>query len=615
MKSIILIIIITLIFPFLICSQNNLGKGVVAKVGNNVITGEEFTERYELTPQFRKQNLKMKNSLKLEFLYSLIAEKLWADESEVEGLGNTNTIKFANEQIEKMYVRDELFNREIKNKIKISDIEMIRGMARSNIKLEVNYLFSDDKEEIFNLYKLLNEGVPFDTILSESPERDEQKAAKDIVFGQMEENTEDSLYSLKLNGYTSPILTPDGWYIFRLTNRIESLMGNQSDIESANNTVRKTLEARKMGVLVNEYYRKFFNGLKVDADKILFRSLYFKLSEVLDYKLKNFQFKNNQLLSFEPDDVLQIEKEFGADSLKQIFIKFDKDPMTLGEFIRILAFDIFQIKQDELPKLRSVLNKKVRETIERELLAREGYRQQLNYVPSVQHEVKMWRENYLSQILQNKFLDSVTVTRDEVLHEYQQMEKKENYPKEVNIVEILTDSIETCQKVMREIESGEDIHKVAMKYTKREWTRKNNGEFGYFPVTMFGDIGKIAGKLQVGELYGPLKLKEGYSVFKLLGTRDSMSVPPTSFDQLKEQLERDLSFKKLKVKMTNYTVSLAEKFGVGIDMDYLQSIDVTDVNMFGVRLMGFGGKTVAVPIIAPNTDWVNIWLNKLNIVQ
>src|ERR1035437_6764196 len=132
MKSIALTIIITLVFSFLIFSQNQLGKGVLAKVGKNVISGEEFSERYEFTPQFRKQNKQMKNSLKLEFLYSLIAEKLWADESAVEGMDTTEAIRFAGEQIEKMYVRDELFSREIKDKVQISDLELIRGTARSN---------------------------------------------------------------------------------------------------------------------------------------------------------------------------------------------------------------------------------------------------------------------------------------------------------------------------------------------------------------------------------------------------------------------------------------------------------------------------------------------------
>jgi parvulin-like peptidyl-prolyl isomerase len=557
----------------------------------------------------------MKNSLKLEFLYSLIAEKLWADESAIEGMDKTDAIRFAGEQIEKMYVRDELFTREIKNKVQISDLDLIRGTARSNITLKVNFLFSEDKEEIFNLYNLLYKGIPFDSILAESPELQEQKTPMDVVFGQMEETTEDSLYSLKLNGYTSPILTPDGWYIFRLADRIQSLMGNQNDAADSKKNVQKTLEARKINVLVREYYKKFFDGLKVDADVNLFKSLYSKLFKVFDYKLKNYQLKHKELLSFEPLDVIQVEKELGPDSLKKIFIKFDQDPMTLGTFIRLLAFDVFQIKQEELPKLRVALNSKVRETIERELLAREGFRQKLNFFPSVQHEVKMWRENYLSQVLQNKFLDSVTVSNDEVFNEYQKLEKKEDYPKEVNIIEILTDSLETCQKIMHEIESGADMHNVALKYTKREWTKKNNGEFGFFPITTFGEIGKIAGKLHVGDLYGPLKLKEGYSIFKVIAFRDSMSVPPAPFARLKEQLERDIAFKKLKIKMTNYTVTLAEKFGVGIEMNYLQSIDVTDVNMFGIRFMGFGGKTVAVPVIAPNTDWVNIWFNNRSVIQ
>ncbi|MCK7516464.1 MAG: peptidylprolyl isomerase [Ignavibacteriales bacterium] len=46
--------------------------------------------------------------------------------------------------------------------------------------------------------------------------------------------------------------------------------------------------------------------------------------------------------------------------------------------------------------------------------------------------------------------------------------------------------------------------------------KKSNGEYGLFPVTENGEIGRIASTMNVGDIYGPLELKEGYSIFKLI---------------------------------------------------------------------------------------------------
>ena len=612
MKTYLLILIFFISFAFqsFLLAQD-LNDKVVATVGNLKITASEFQERYEFTPLFRKHIKRMTQALKVEFLYSLIAEKLWALQAEDMGYDTTHVMKFVTRKFENMFVRDALYHREIKDKVKVTDKEILQGYHRYNYKLEVNYLAADSKKDIYKLYNLLKDGIPFDTVLSARPEAKEQKTPEQIVFGQMAQSIEDSLYSLRIGHYTTPLNTPDGWYIFRLTNEIpqETSVSEQDAIK----IVRKTIEARKEAILYRKYYHKFFDGKKVNANAPLFQSLARKMAELLQAKKKDYRTPDKDPVYFEVPEVLKVEKEFGPDSLKMTYIEFKENPISLKEFIEDLAFQGFSSKKVDLMSIASKLNAKNKEEIEHTLLARQGYKQGLQNLPGVQRDLAMWKENYLAQSLQSKFLDSAKVSHKELYNYYTKFNKDEDYPEEVNIVEILSDSTQLLDKILTELKHGGNIKKLAYMYTQRTWTKKDSGEFGYFPVTMYGEIGKIAANLKVGDIYGPLKVSNGYSVFKVIGKRAAKVEKRQPFDKEKSELKKDLSFKKEHNAIKNYTVMLARKFGIGINGRVLRSIYVTNLNSFGFRYLGFGGRITAVPVMKPNVDWVNPYLRSMNI--
>lgn len=593
-------------------AQDNSDK-VVAKVGSINISSVEFLKRYEMAPMFRKQIKRITPSLKLEFLYSLISEKLWAQQAEELGYDTTRAMKFVDEEFEKMFARDAFYHREILDKIKISDEDLIRAYARNSKKLLVNFLFSKDEKEIRNLYNMLNTGVPFDSVLAVRPEISEQKEPEEIVFGQMDEAVQDSLYSLKVGHYTHPILTPDGWYIFRLTNTVEQVFSAESDKENAAETVKKTLEAYQTKKLYRNFYYKFFEDKKVDVNAPLFQSLARKISAVFAEKKFNYKIKDGDPIYLEPDEAIKIENEFGSDSLKMNYIEFKDQPVSLGKFINVLTFEEFNSKTTGIMSIAKLLDATTRKEIENEFLARQAIKEGFQNLPSVQNDLTMWRESYLAQMLQKKFIDSAKINDSEVYNYYLNYNKDENFPEEVNIVEVLTDSPDTVSEVLSELNKGADIRTLAAKYTQRNWTKKQSGEFGFFPVTKFGKIGKIASSMNVGEIFGPLKVPEGYSIFKLIGKRPAKVDTAQPFDKVKDELKNYLALKKEKNAITHYTVKLAEKFGVDIDLPALEKIEVTNLNMFAYRLLGFGGRITAVPLLTPNVDWVKPYLKKVNI--
>ncbi|MDR3626376.1 MAG: peptidylprolyl isomerase, partial [Ignavibacteriaceae bacterium] len=423
--------------------QEDLNK-IVAKTGSTAISEEEFLQRYEMTPLFRKHIKRITPSLKLEFLYSLIAEKLWALQAKEFGYDTTEVMKFADNELEKMFVRDALYHRDIKDKIKISDEEMIRAYVKNGKKLLVNFLFSTDKNEILNLYEMLNNGVPFDSALAVRPEAAEQSKPVEIQFGQTSEEINDSLYALKIGGYTHPVSTPDGWYIFRMTNIEKQVFSSESDKENASSTVKKALEKYKTKKIYNNYYQKFFKDKKVNVNAPLFQNLVRKIAVVFKEKKTAFRIKDKDPIIFEPNDAIKIEDEFGKDSLSLNYIEFADQPVTLGRFINILSFTEFSAPDCDLMNIAKLLDAKTRKVIEEEYLSREGMKDGLNFTPSVQNDLKMWKESYLSQMLQNKFIDSAKISEKEVYDYYKSNHKNEVYPEQVNIVEVLTGSADTA---------------------------------------------------------------------------------------------------------------------------------------------------------------------------
>lgn len=614
MKNIIVLFALVLSQLFQLNAQE-FNTSNVAKVGNLTITGKEFLERYEMTPGLNRHRKSTTESQKIEFLFSLIAEKLWALEAQKLNLDTTEVINFSTLAFEKMFVRDAFFNKEVKEKIIITNDEIAEGLRRNNSKLYVKFLFSTDQEEIYNLHALLSSGIPFDTILAESPEKDEQLEPIEIVFGQMDESVEELIYQLNINEFTKPILTPDGWYIFYLINKSQEILSGANAREDAEKNVRKIIEARRLIEFQKEFFEKFFKDKKVDINPELFEILAKNISSLFEYKKKNFFIKDGDLINLEPADVIKMEEVFGDNLLSKSFILFYENSISFKEYLRNLIFDGYNATNYKLNFIRASLDNRIRRDIEKELIYREGIIRGYNNLPEVKNEVQTWRLNYLFNALKDKFKDSVQVSNDEVYNYYVANNQPESYPMLVNIIEILVNNLEMVESVFAELKSGVEFEDLAKKYNTREWTKNKNGEYRLFPISQHGEIGKIASTMNVGEIYGPLKLKEGYSIFKLIDKQDEKIIPPKPFEKFKDQYKQELTYKKLYSKITEYTYQLALKYGVDIDVNTLEKIGVTNLPSFGIRYLGFGGKITAVPLIAPNVDWAEKWIKHQKQIQ
>lgn len=580
-------------------------------VGGKIITTDEYMQRYELNP---KPGMKPKDKnlgVRLQFLQSLIAEKLWAQEAEALGLDSTEAMIIATESFQNMFLRDALYKKEIREKVTISDKELFASLKKYRTKYYVNYLITQDDREVRSLHALLKQGVPFDTVLSARPEYEEQPGPVEIVYGQMPDEIEDSLFTMEPGQFTGPLESPDGLYIFFVRNKVlqtSQTMTPDDELKDA----EKILRARKEQKRFREFMTGFMKGKKVTISAPFLKYFSIKLHDAMMQKQIDEKISGWDKLEVSARDVNRFLNSIPADSQQMTFIQVDERTYSLRKYFLMEAFNGLNFEDIRAEELFRNFHRRIRKFIEHDQLAIEARSLGFLTLPEVQTDITIWRDNYLFQALRSQFTDSVTVTDQEAMDYYKRYNKEIHYPAQVNILEILSDNQETISYCLNLINQGADFRAVADSFTIRKSTQGKGGEFGWFPVIMYGELGRIAADLQVGDIYGPIKTSDGYSLIKLIGKKeDYIEYPKKSYEQLKNEIKSNIGYGRLKNKIDNYTASLAVKYGFSMDPDLLGELDLTEINSIGMRYLGFGGSVTGVPIIAPNFDWYPRYLQMI----
>lgn len=605
MNSIRLFIILAILQTSLLAQTNN---DIIAKIGNISISKKEFLERYEFTPQVGREQKGTNENLKMEVLYTMIAEKLWAAQAEKTGMDTIAIIKNSIAEYEKIFVRDGLFNKEIKDKAKIDADLYLGEYLNSPSYVKITYISSDSEKRIKDIAALLNSGYSFDSLANDVNSKDSVSQTAQFEVGQLPEKTEKEMFNLA-EGKTGPYCMLDSlWIVYEIEKRgpLYSTFITPSD--------ENFLKLKKIALekAINKYYWKFradfFKGKKVDTDGKIFKALARNIFEIFKSKNDVVDTANNKIyLSYQ--EIQQLKKMLTPDTLKMNYVRFETDPVSTEEFLKYITLENFFATSRDLKNIVNSLNAKNKEFIERELLTREGYKQNLQNSTDVKYWLDVWKRYILSEAFQTTFNDSAKVNDEQIRDYYTRHYTKAAPVDEVNIIEILTDSLNVIEKVFDEIKNGADFKTLAAKYTKREWAKSKGGEFGYFSTSMYEDIGRIAGGLNVGQMYGPLKVPEGYSLFKVIDKRTRAVTEIKKFDEIKDELKKDISYNKLRNTMINYTARLASEYGLEINEDAVKNIEVTNLNVIVYRFLGFGGRLPAMPFVRPFTDWVEPWKN------
>ena len=574
-------------------------KEIVAKAGSITITKDEFRKRYEFIPHITDMESFDSTSFKKKFLYTLIAEKLLAQAANKEGVDKSQNFYATMENLSNIYLRDALYKKEVLDKIVIPDSAVAIGRVRMMRSVRTKFIFSQDEKEIEKLYSDIGSGASFDSILTTRPERKEQKDAAEVTFGTMNEKMEDAIYNVGVGQVTPPIELKEGWYICK----IYSVTSKMDLSESEKSKVEKVIKSRIEDKIYQEFYINFFKGIVVNADRSMFEKLFQVFMNFISENKKNLLKNKGGKYRIGESDIPKLKKSFTEKELSEIVIKFPKEPVTSSKLFDYLAFQDFEFFTFDSTQIKSRLNSYISFYIKSELLVREAKKRGYDKLPEVASELKMWKDYYLSHEMMKKFFKDQTVSDDDAYNFFVKANRVIQQPDEFNISEILTNDLNTIELALNELDRGADFKELAKKYTIRDSLKSRGGESGFFKESEKGEIGKAAARMKIGEVFGPIKTSEGYSLIKLFDKREGKKEKVATFDEAKEDIKNILRTEKMYKNLDNTTAKLAADYGVEINDAALNSIKVSTTNMIVLRRFGFGGQLLAVPYTPNFSSW------------
>jgi len=603
-KSILNILILGL-FPVLIIypQENN----ILAGIGDKVITEQEFKVRYELTPQLFRENKKIVKELKLEFLYSLIAEKLFSKYGDEIRLDTSAAVKESLDYFEEMFVRDALYKKVIRGKAKSKADSLLTFYLANANNVQMIYIYSEDLKEINNIYNLIKLGVSFDSLFAEL--KTDKNDTLVVSVGELNKSVEDQLFPLPDGSVSNPIRMQDGWYIFKILRRYNPVLYKSKGWENDYKNSERIAIERAESELYNIYIKDFLSDKKMSINSKLLRIVASEIYSVLNNRYS--EEKSSPPYSLSIFDIPDIKKKLGSETLNLTIVDLVTKKYSVDNFISFLKFDILSVDKIINSYIFNALSNKLRKFAEYKMLADEGFRLGLQNSDDVKKQIQMWKDNYYMQLITSSFIDSADVT-DQELQSYLQSSSKNIKTKKVNIIQIFSENLETIEKILTEIESGKDFREIAEYYSSLYPVTQDKIESGYFSVNENGEIGRISDKMKLNEIYGPVPVDNRFLIFKLIDIKeDSVKISLNA----NEELRRELGYKKQHKSFNNFISNLAVKYNLKIFPDVLNNIQVLSLQSIAYNYLGFGGRILAVPLLNMNMEWVQEWKNKSDVIQ
>ncbi|GAB1348663.1 hypothetical protein MASR1M107_08750 [Ignavibacteriales bacterium] len=585
-------------------AQDN--SAILSEIGSEKITANEFKFRYELSPFVSHKNGWNKDSLKADFLYSLIAEKLWYLEALDKGLDRTEIFKFYFNPVRDIYLRDALFKKEVESAIIISPDDITQGIFKAGRTLKMSAFVSKDSSLIYQFHSMISKKtVSVDSILKLPQFVSIAQNPFEVELGTlMDEEVEDLLFSLKPGEFTSPINSETGRIIF-LSKDIISKPLDLTDSKTSQQIKQKIKERRAMH-RTRDYIRELTAGITINIDETSFRNAGDAIFTVLSGSIVKGKTAADSSRILTDGEFASVKTILGDEGLKQPLFSLKTKTVTVWDFLANLAFEEHRFNLTNKKLLLQKLNKIVKDFVQQQILTSEAERQGLESLPGIQKEFVSWKQNILSQMLKVSFLDSTRVSDQEIEDYYRKDVLKDKDFLLVNLQLISVNNLEEIETILNSTGKDKSFDQIAKGYGKTDPLVNENGETGLKPAIFLGDIGIIAAKLDLNQLYGPIKRGDGYTLLMVKEKRTMNDSLKIEFENSKELLRGYLFQKKMNEFISKKTVQLSAKYNAKAYENRLKDIKTTDVVMFVHRLMGFGGRISGVPLLDNWADFIDI---------
>jgi hypothetical protein len=574
-----------------------LPGNVLGKAGDIFVTEKEFLQRYELLPALQRSRKSRVEESKLELLYSLLAEKLLAQEAREKGLDRDSAFVSSFDEVRKLLARDQLYRDEVRSKVTITPAEVRQGITEAQREILISFLFFDRKENAVFVRKQIKTERDFDRLQIDSSLHVVRDTAT-VIWSDAEPAIERTAYRLKKGEISGVLKAGNGFYILKVDRITSSAFYTSLQPSVLQERVTLKLRERKEEARLNEFVRNALKGKMGYSRPAPFKRLGLAIEKAFSKTPVSGKVAISAAM------VAEIEKEC-RDILRDTLAVAGSRSWTVRDILNDLFTKGFAVDSASVKSLPTLLNGQIRTWVQQELLAQEALRRGLDQYPEVREQLDMWYQSFLAQWMKLIVKRKISVSEAEVISFLKQSDSAFVVPK-VRIQELKTSTLDHMQQALNELESGKRMEEVIMRWCSDPELRQRKGISNLFPITDRSPIGELASQMTPGQRYGPLKDSTGYVYFELLSKETKGDVNDTSLASRMAAAKKELIRMKEKRMLTLFLAQSGHTRGFDIYQDRLMKLQVSTTPMMTFKIVGFGGRMFAVPFVDPQYEWLTV---------
>ncbi len=174
-------------------------------------------------------------------------------------------------------------------------------------------------------------------------------------------------------------------------------------------------------------------------------------------------------------------------------------------------------------------------------------------------EFESMKDNFISQYMIKKLLESVEVTDEEIRKFYDENQDSFGKMETVEASHILVGDLKKAEELYEKIINGADFAEVAKENSTCPSSRQG-GDLGFFGKgQMVKEFEDVAFSLNIGDVSKPVKTQFGYHIIKLT---DKNTEEKKEFEEVKDELRHTLLAKKQQEAYVNKINRLRDKYDV-----------------------------------------------------
>lgn len=570
-------------------------ESYIARAGEVFISEKEFLERFELLPGFGRRTGNDLQNAKLELLYSMIAEKLLAQEALERGLTRDSVFIRASDHMRKLYARDELYREEISSKVTVSRDEIDTAVNKAARSLGITFLYCENLNDADFLRSRIITAADFDRLSIDST----LKVTRDTItvdWGEADPALEHAAFNLSKGEVSDVITAGGGYYIFRVDSVKRNGSNEAQQAAVLRERVESTLRLRKEEDRLDVFLRETLRDSLGYAPTGTFRRFANILADLYS------RAPGGTPTGLTPDMLIELRKRCEP-ILRDTFLVAGSTVLTVDDVVARFPSTGFAASPGDREQITRRLRLITGVWIQQEVLAQEAIRRGLDRRPAVQHELGKWEQHYLAELLKQIARNRIAVTEAE-LFAVLEHQGTITVPS-VRIRELHLPSAEEAEAVLKKLGEGTSLERIIEERSNGQPEDSRNGLSDRFRITERYPIGSIAWDMEIGDRFGPLQDSNGYFIFELVEKDTSVDLQDSSAEGRRTDAMAIVRAGKEKIFLNEFIAQLAGRRGYVIYGERLSALSVRSTPMMTFRILGFGGRIFAVPFVERQVEWVN----------